>query len=106
MTLAVRHLTTAELEAGLAEILRSPKDAGVLEMIVRRPVVGERKMLNEGRLDHAEGLVGDSWRERLGDRTPDPDVQLTLMNLALPRSSRRIRAAGRWRVTSCMSTWT
>ena len=80
MTLAVRHLTTAELEAGLADILRSPKDAGVLEMIVCRPVVGEREILDEGRLDHAEGLVGDSWRQRLGDRTPDADVQLTIMN--------------------------
>src|SRR5437016_5900885 len=80
MTATVRHLTTLELEAGLEEIQRSPKNAGVLEMIVRRPAVGERELLDEGRLDPIEGLVGDNWRGRLGDRTPDPYLQLTLMN--------------------------
>jgi hypothetical protein len=40
----------------------------------------EREILHEGQLDLAEGLVGDSWSIRGGDRTPNPDVQLTLMN--------------------------
>ena len=35
----MKHLTMNELEAGLDEIRRSPKDGGVLEMIVRRPAV-------------------------------------------------------------------
>ena len=55
----MRHLTTEELEAGLAEIRRSPKDEGVLELIVRRPSVGEREVLQKGELDVAQGLVGD-----------------------------------------------
>ena len=84
MAVAVRHLTASELEAGLEEIGRSPKDEGVLEMIVRRPQVGEREILQEGQLDPAEGLVGDSWRIRSSTRTPDgtphPDMQLNLMN--------------------------
>jgi hypothetical protein len=33
----VKHLTMSELEAGLDEIRRAPKEAGVLELIVRRP---------------------------------------------------------------------
>ena len=33
----IRHLTLAELEAGLDEIRKSPKDAGVLHMMVRGP---------------------------------------------------------------------
>src|SRR6202022_2662919 len=37
--------------------------------------------LPEGELDPAVGLVGDSWSVRGGDRTPNPDVQLTLMNV-------------------------
>ena len=73
-----------ELEAGLAEIGRSPKDDGVLEMIVRRPDVGAREILQDGRLDLIDGLVGDSWKirssKRTADGTPHPDMQLNLMN--------------------------
>src|ERR1044072_8875340 len=80
----VRHLTAAELEAGLDEIRRSPKDEGPLELIVRRPRVDEREVLEEGELDPSEGLVGDSWSERGSSRTPDgsahPDMQLNIMN--------------------------
>jgi hypothetical protein len=82
--LDVRHLTAEELEAGLEEILLSPKDEGVLELIVRRPRVDEREVLAEGRLDLAEGLVGDSWKQRGSSRTPDgsphPEMQLNVMN--------------------------
>ena len=84
MTVAIKHLTTSELEAGLEEINRSPKDEGVLELIVRRPQVGEREILQEGQLDLADGLVGDSWKIRSSKRTPDgtphPDMQLSLMS--------------------------
>lgn len=87
MTVAVngvRHLTTAELEAGLEEIRRSPKDAGTLELIVRRPRVDEREVLEEAELDTSVGLVGDSWKERSSSRTPDgsphPEMQLNIMN--------------------------
>ena len=80
----MKHLTTSELEAGLEEIARSPKDDGVLEMIVRRPQVGEREILQEGQLDLADGLVGDSWKirssRRSSDAAPHPDMQLNLMN--------------------------
>jgi len=80
----ITHLTMTELEAGLAEIARSPKDGGVLEMIVRRPQVGEREILEEGQLDLVDGLVGDSWKNRssrrTADGTPHPDMQLNLMN--------------------------
>ena len=81
---AVKHLTMEELKAGLDEIRRSPKDEGVLELIVRRPLVDEREVLEEGELHLADGLVGDSWRVRGSSRTPDgsshPDMQLNIMN--------------------------
>ena len=48
MAAAVKHVTASELEAGLEEITRSPKDEGVLEMIVRRPQVGERESSRRG----------------------------------------------------------
>ena len=77
----------SELEAGLDDIFRSPKDGGVLEMIVRRPQVGEREILEEGQLDLVEGLVGDSWKNRssrrTADGTPHPDMQLNVINSRL-----------------------
>src|SRR5919112_1681802 len=84
MTDGVKHLTAAELEAGLVDIRRSPKDAGPLELIVRRPCVDEREVLAEGELHPSEGLVGDSWKERGSSRTSDgsahPEMQLNIMN--------------------------
>jgi len=80
----VKHLTMAELEAGLDEIRQSPKDEGVLKLIVRRPQVDEREVLEEGVLDLSEGLLGDSWRRRSSSRTADgsahPEMQLNIMN--------------------------
>jgi hypothetical protein len=73
-----------ELEAGLEDIRRSPKDEGVLELIVRRPSVGERESLAEGELDVAQGLVGDTWSTRGSRRSKDglahPEMQINIMN--------------------------
>ena len=78
------HLTMEELEAGLDEIRRAPKDDGVLDLIVRRPRVGEREVVQEGALDVRDGLVGDSWKDRRSNRSVDglahPDMQLNLMS--------------------------
>lgn len=78
------HLITEELEAGLAEVGRSPRDEGVLELVVARPMAGERVVLEEAELSLREGLVGDNWRSRPSPRTadgsPHPDIQLNIMN--------------------------
>jgi hypothetical protein len=84
MMVSGQHLTMAELEAGLAQIRQSPKEAGVLALIVRRPQVAAREVLDEGHLDLVDGLVGDNWRTRGSSRTadgsPHPDMQLNIMN--------------------------
>ncbi|MBM6401294.1 hypothetical protein [Phycicoccus sonneratiae] len=85
---ALRHRTPEELEAFLPTLLAdSPRDVGTLELLVRRPVPGEREVLDEGELDLVEGLVGDGWRVRGSSRTPDgsarPDMQLNVMNARL-----------------------
>ena len=53
-------------------------------MIVRRPAVNERDVLEEAVLDLDEGLQGDTWNRRGSSRTPDgsphPGMQLTVMN--------------------------
>lgn len=85
----VVHLTTADLEAGLEHVRKSPDDDGVLELIVRRPAVDERETLDIGELSLDEGLVGDSWKLRGSSRTPDggphPDMQLNIINARLSR---------------------
>ncbi|MBK5298357.1 MAG: MOSC domain-containing protein [Vicinamibacteria bacterium] len=81
----ITHLTTEQLHAGLDEIQRSPKLAGVLALIVRRPAVDAREVLQEGHLDLVEGLVGDSWSRRSSSRSVDgrahPEMQLNVMNV-------------------------
>ena len=80
----MKHLTMDELEAGLDYLRKSPKDGGILQLIVRRPKVDEREVLEEGQLDPVEGLIGDSWVVRKSSRTPDgsphPEMQLNIMN--------------------------
>ena len=83
----MEHLSLEDLEAGLAEIRRSPRDAGRVELVVRRPAEDEREVLAEGVLDRHEGLVGDTWKVRGSKRTADgsahPDMQLNVINARL-----------------------
>ena len=76
------YATPAELEAGLDHLRAAPRGEGVVEMIVRRPVVDERELLDEAELDLVEGLVGDSWRARgrSGGRPANEKAQITVMN--------------------------
>lgn len=78
------HRTTEELEALLDEIRAAPADAGVIEMIVRRPVEGEREVVETAELSVEDGLVGDDWLARTLRRFPGEEPvrenQLTIMN--------------------------
>jgi len=49
-------------------------------MIVSRPAVDERAVLDEGELIVGEGLAGDNYLDRYGDDEPNPEAQLNLMN--------------------------
>jgi hypothetical protein len=98
----MRHLTREELDAGLDEIRRSPSDVGTLELIVRRPAIGDRETVEVAELDLVHGLVGDNWLERGYRKSPDgsahPDMQVTLTNARaialLAQSSDRWALAG------------
>lgn len=83
------HRTAQELQDGLDAIRSAPRDAGVLALIVRRPAIDAREVLEQGELDPAAGLVGDNWRQRGSSRTPDrsahPDMQLTIMSARVLR---------------------
>src|SRR2546428_14185024 len=70
--------TVDHLEGGLDDVRAPRADEGTVELMVRRPTVDERGVVDEGELDPACGLVGDSWSRR--GRSPNPRAQLTLMN--------------------------
>ena len=80
----MQHLDLVALEAGLEDIRRAPRDAGRVELVVRRPAVDDREVLDEAILDCDVGLIGDTWHERGSSSTPDgranPLAQVTVMN--------------------------
>lgn len=80
----VEYRSTEELEAGVQHVRMAPAELGTLEMIVRRPAVDEREILEEGMLDLEVGLVGDTWRSRGSSSTTDGsanlEAQVTVMN--------------------------
>ena len=82
--LQMQHLSMMELEKGMDHIRQSPKENGLLKMIVRRPTVDEREVISEGELNILVGLVGDTWKSRGSSHTADGsaniDSQITVMN--------------------------
>lgn len=62
----------------------APNDNGVVELIVRRPRVDHREVIEEAELDPIKGLIGDSWCFRPSSKTPDrsphPEMQINIMN--------------------------
>ena len=71
------HKNGKALEQDVAHILDAPRDNGELQMIVSRPEVGAREMLQEARLDESLGLLGDNWSRR---SKVDPEMQLNIMS--------------------------
>jgi hypothetical protein len=65
------------------EVRAAPRDAGRIELIVRRPGPDRREVISEATLDPEDGLVGDDWFRRSSLSTPDgsadPESQLTIM---------------------------
>jgi MOSC domain-containing protein YiiM len=79
-----KHLAMPELQAGLPEILSSPAEEGTLQGIVVRPSKGERLEPRSVKISLAGGVEGDHWAKgcwkSLEDGSPDPDVQICIMN--------------------------
>lgn len=84
METTVKHLTREELEAALDHLRDAPRNDGVVHLIVRRPRVDEREVLEAAELDPVNGLIGDSWCFRGSSKTadggPHPDMQINIMN--------------------------
>lgn len=81
---ATQHISTVELEQGLAEVLASPTDAGHLAAIFVRPAPDERRALDLATLTPEGGIDGDRWINdsyyKLKDDRPDPRCQVSIMN--------------------------
>lgn len=79
-----RHLSKAELAAGLPGVLESPKDNGAIEQIIVRPAANERRPVNSVAISLAGGLEGDHWAQGCWKSNesgePHPDVQICMMN--------------------------
>jgi MOSC domain-containing protein YiiM len=75
------HAPDGAFEARLETVRAAPRVAGLLELIVRRPAVDEREVVDKAELDVEHGLVGDSWssRGRSGGRPANRDAQVTVM---------------------------
>jgi MOSC domain-containing protein YiiM len=97
---AARQLSIAEIEEGIHHVLASPKNEGTLRLIVRRPKVNAREVVETGHLHIETGLYGDNWLTK-GNRWRhggDPERQITVMNWRFARlvagSDDRVPLAG------------
>jgi MOSC domain-containing protein YiiM len=79
-----KHLSMDELNAGLPEILASPKDEGEVKAIMIRPVSEARRDVEQCDVSLAGGVDGDHWANgcwmSTDDGKPHPDVQICIMN--------------------------
>ena len=77
------HRSAEDLALGLDHVRDAPSENGVVELLVVRPRLGERRELAAAEVDLELGVVGDTWVERGSRRTPDggpnPDAQVTVM---------------------------
>jgi MOSC domain-containing protein YiiM len=89
------HLSSEQIEAGLAQVLASPHDGGAVVEIVIRPAEDERELCRAARLSPENGVEGDRWAS--ADK-PDPRQQVSMMNARLLHllagDEERMRQAG------------
>lgn len=78
------EMNSMHLEAQLDAVRQSPREQGLVLLIVRRPEIDAREVLEQAELDVELGLVGDNWSKRgsarRSDGSPHPDMQLNIMN--------------------------
>jgi hypothetical protein len=63
-TPARTYRSAEELALGLDHVRSAPVESGRVHLVVRRPDLGVREILDEGHLDTEGGLVGDNWLAR------------------------------------------
>jgi len=78
------HATRAQLDEQLEYVASAPSEVGRVELVVCRPDIDKREVLESAELEAGRGLVGDNYLERGSARTPDgkahPLAELNLMS--------------------------
>jgi MOSC domain-containing protein YiiM len=77
----VIHLTADQLALGLPEIVSSPQDDGVVEMLVVRPEENKRLTPVAVEVSSIQGIQGDHWSK--GKYREMPDIQIAIINSRL-----------------------
>ncbi len=81
---AQRHVTRAELNAALPDIMAAPKDAGHVEMLCLRPDYGQRRFVAQITVSARDGIPGERWATRpwLRDAAgnPHPGIQICILS--------------------------
>jgi len=76
--------TTTELDSRIDHVAAAPSDVGTVELVVARPAVGERLVVESGELRPGVGLVGDNYLERGSSRPgggpADPLAEINIMS--------------------------
>ena len=76
------HVTMAECDAALADVLAAPAEAAV-EVLCRRPDFGERDFRDTLELRVATGIENERWTKhpwlKLEDGSPDPRIQVSIL---------------------------
>lgn len=77
------HKTLEMLEKGISSIEFKPNQ-GTVDLIVRRPAIGEREVVEHAYFDEITGMEGDNWVSRGSRHTDDgsahPEMQIAIMN--------------------------
>jgi hypothetical protein len=83
------HRTTQELLAYADHLRGAPAEVGTLDLVVRRPAVDQREILDECVLDPDRGLVGDNWLDRATSHAIETgrhlEAQLNVMSARMVR---------------------
>lgn len=78
------HITRAELDDLLPEILAAPKEGAAISYLCLRPKRNTRIFPQELQVSAAGGIEGDRWVSQpwktLPDGSPDPDIQISILN--------------------------
>jgi hypothetical protein len=91
-------VTAEELDARIDHVAAASGDIGSVELVVCRPGVGERRVLESGELRPGVGLVGDNYVDRGNAKTPDGRADpLAELNVMSARALEAVAGADRTR---------
>ena len=78
------HLSTDQIDEGIAALAPAPINNGQVVSLLIRPETDQREVVSQVHVIPGEGIVGDNYIARGSKRTPDgkahPEAQVAMMN--------------------------